>query len=162
MRTLNAHLEVFLSCTHNICQPMQEACAAFADSIAELVPAELLHMGMDSAGSRSLEAFLGSAVSTKVKKQIIRKLAGSYAKLGSSPGGSHVAQACYRTAVSSALTFLRLLRILRSAPGFTRASSIPARDWQECIHAPVVTWYSRCLCDRGTACVICRGSKTRR
>ena len=78
----------------------QEACAAFAESIAELAPAQLLHMGMDTAGSRSLEAFLGSAASAKLKKRVIRKLAGSYAKLGSSPGGSHVAQACYRTAVS--------------------------------------------------------------
>ena len=82
---------------------LQEACAAFAESIAELAPAELLHMGMDSAGSRSLEAFLGSEVSAKAKMRVIRKLAGSYARLGSSPGGSHVAQACYRTAVSSAL-----------------------------------------------------------
>lgn len=57
-------------------------------------------MGMDPAGSRTLEAFLGSAVSAKAKKRVIRKLAGSYAKLGSSPGGSHVAQACYRTTVS--------------------------------------------------------------
>ena len=73
---------------------------AFAESIAELASAELLHMGMDPAGSRSLEAFLGSAVSAKAKKRVIRKLAGSYARLGSSPGGSHAAQACYRTAVS--------------------------------------------------------------
>lgn len=58
-------------------------------------------MGMDSAGSRSLEAFLGSAASAKVKKRVVRKLAGSYAKLGSTPGGSHVAQTCYRTAVSA-------------------------------------------------------------
>lgn len=82
---------------------MQDACAAFAESIAELAPTQLLHMGMDSAGSRSLEAFLSSVVSAKAKKRVIRKLAGSYAKLGSSPGGSHVAQACYRTAVSIAV-----------------------------------------------------------
>ena len=74
---------------------LQDASAAFAESIADLAPAELLHMGMDTSGSRSLEAFLGSAASAKVKKRVV-----SYAKLGSSPGGSHVAQACYRTAVS--------------------------------------------------------------
>ena len=79
---------------------LQDASTAFSESIADLAPPELLHMGMDTLGSRSLEAFLGSAAPAKLKKRVVRKLAGSYAKLGSSPGGSHVAQACYRTAVS--------------------------------------------------------------
>ena len=92
-----------LSCLPVVRVLAQEASAAFAESIAGLAPAELLHMGMDSAGSRSLEAFLDSGVSAKAKKRVIRKLASSYARLGNSPGGSHVAQACYRTAVSTAL-----------------------------------------------------------
>ena len=41
------------------CWHLQDASAAFAESVADLAPAELLHMGMDTSGSRSLEAFLG-------------------------------------------------------------------------------------------------------
>ena len=81
-------------------------------------------MGMDTSGSRSLEAFLGSAASAKLKKRVVRKLAGSYAKLGSSPGGSHVAQACYRTAVS-------LFASMAFAPSCLVAShnSLPLAPW---------------------------------
>ena len=107
---------------------MQEAFAAFGESVAELAPAELLHMGMDSAGSRSLEAFLGSALSAKAKKRAIRKLAGSYAKLGSTPGGSHVAQACYRTAVSSAVHLLKGIK----HPHLS-SSMIPATELPRCV-----------------------------
>ena len=82
-------------------------------------------MGMDTSGSRSLEAFLGSAASAKVKKRVVRKLAGSYAKLGSSPGGSHVAQACYRTAVS-------LFASMASEPS-SPAAMYNGRLWVPCI-----------------------------
>ena len=116
------------------CWHLQDASAAFAESIADLAPAELLHMGMDTSGSRSLEAFLGSAASAKVKKRVVRKLAGSYAKLGSSPGGSHVAQACYRTAVS-------LFASMAYEPS-SPAAMYNGRPWAPCVDAACQTLYN--------------------
>ncbi|CAL8466393.1 g5929 [Coccomyxa elongata] len=74
----------------------KEASTDFAESVADLAPAQLVHVGGDGGGSRALEAFLDGDASAKLKKHVIRKLAGSYAKLAGSPGGSHVVQTCFR------------------------------------------------------------------
>lgn len=79
----------------------QEASSDFAEALADLAVGQLVHVGGDSGGSRALEAFLDGAASAKLKKKVIRKLAGSFAKLAGTPGGSHVVQTCYRVGVGA-------------------------------------------------------------
>ncbi|BDA51236.1 Nucleolar protein 9 [Coccomyxa sp. Obi] len=74
----------------------KEVSTDFAESVADMSPAQLVHMGGDGGGSRALEAFLDGDASAKLKKRVIRKLTGSHAKLAGSPGGSHVVQTCFR------------------------------------------------------------------
>ena len=78
----------------------QEAGGNFAEALAALPEAELLHAGGDAAGSHALEAFLtGPAAGAKLKKRLLRQLRGGYGRLAATPGGSHVVQAAYRTGV---------------------------------------------------------------
>ena len=128
-------------------------------------------MGMDTSGSRSLEAFLGSPASAKLKKRAARKLAGSYAKLGSTPGGSHVAQACYRTAVSLSTSITSesscraaLHSILPGAARIDAAGQILCKPVLElCTVVPprarkvsALSWSATVACDR--AWMSCMGS----
>ncbi|BDA51149.1 Nucleolar protein 9 [Coccomyxa sp. Obi] len=74
----------------------KDASTDFAKKVADMSPAQLVHMGGDDGGRHALEAFLDGDLSDKLKKRVIRKLAGSYAKLGGSRGGSHLVQTCFR------------------------------------------------------------------
>lgn len=73
----------------------QEACQPFATSLQDLPAAALLRVGLDSAGSRVLEACIRGGAAVKTKKKLLRKLTGLWGQLALQPGGSHVVQACF-------------------------------------------------------------------
>ena len=79
----------------------QAASSIFATSLASLSGSQLAAVGKDAGGSRALEAYFASQAPAKAKRRALRQLAGSWAALGASPGGSYVVQAAYVCSVSA-------------------------------------------------------------
>ena len=64
-----------------------------------MTPAETVSAACDAGGSRALEAFLGSpAHRPRDKKDMVQALSGDWARLATSPCGSHVLEAAYGAA----------------------------------------------------------------
>ena len=71
----------------------------FVESVASMTPAETVRAACDAGGSRALEAFLGSpAHRPRDKKDMVQALSGDWARLATSPCGSHVLEAAYGAA----------------------------------------------------------------
>lgn len=70
-----------------------------AESLAALPAAALLRAGADASGSRALEAFFAGAAPAKAKRRVLKRLLGGIGALAAEPGGSHVVQAAYASAV---------------------------------------------------------------
>jgi Pumilio-family RNA binding repeat len=71
----------------------------FIASVSNLTTSELVRVACDSAGSYVLEAFIACEGTVKHKRKFIKKMAGQFGHLATSPGGCHVVEKCFNAAV---------------------------------------------------------------